>query len=75
MMCSEGPYAKRAPADWARIQKECPNIIRKVFDRNDNYISHNMVAMNNNKIVEPKASYFIDAENNKHPLYKFTYLL
>ncbi|XP_051156303.1 eukaryotic translation initiation factor 4E-binding protein Mextli isoform X2 [Leptopilina boulardi] len=29
MMCSEGPYAKRAPADWARIQKECPNIIRK----------------------------------------------
>ncbi|XP_043473733.1 eukaryotic translation initiation factor 4E-binding protein Mextli isoform X2 [Leptopilina heterotoma] len=29
MMCSEGPYAKRAPADWARIQKECPNIVRK----------------------------------------------
>ncbi|XP_043473763.1 eukaryotic translation initiation factor 4E-binding protein Mextli isoform X6 [Leptopilina heterotoma] len=75
MMCSEGPYAKRAPADWARIQKECPNIVRKVFDRNDNYISHNMFAMNNNKTVEPKASYFIDAENNKHPRYNFVYLL
>lgn len=75
MMCSEGPYAKRAPADWARIQKECPNIVRKVFDRNDNYISHNMFAMNNNKTVEPKASYFIDAENNKHPRYNFIYLL
>ncbi|XP_066594525.1 eukaryotic translation initiation factor 4E-binding protein Mextli isoform X2 [Prorops nasuta] len=29
LLCSTGPYAKRAPADWARIQKECPNIIRK----------------------------------------------
>ncbi|XP_061937946.1 eukaryotic translation initiation factor 4E-binding protein Mextli isoform X4 [Apis cerana] len=25
----EGPYAKRPPADWVRIQKECPNIVRK----------------------------------------------
>ncbi|XP_076243465.1 eukaryotic translation initiation factor mextil isoform X2 [Calliopsis andreniformis] len=29
MLCSTGPYAKRPPADWARIQKECPNIVRK----------------------------------------------
>ncbi|XP_053983080.1 eukaryotic translation initiation factor 4E-binding protein Mextli isoform X4 [Hylaeus anthracinus] len=29
LLCSTGPYAKRPPADWARIQKECPNIIRK----------------------------------------------
>lgn len=72
MMCSEGPYAKRAPADWARIQQECPNIVRKVFDRNDNYINHNPIVWNNHKTVRPK-SCFIDAESNKHPLYKFTY--
>ncbi|CAG5102374.1 Similar to mxt: Eukaryotic translation initiation factor 4E-binding protein Mextli (Drosophila melanogaster) [Cotesia congregata] len=24
-----GPYAKRPPANWARIKEECPNIIRK----------------------------------------------
>ncbi|XP_033232215.1 eukaryotic translation initiation factor 4E-binding protein Mextli isoform X2 [Belonocnema kinseyi] len=29
LMCSTGPYAKRAPVDWTRIQKECPNIVRK----------------------------------------------
>ncbi|XP_039312331.1 eukaryotic translation initiation factor 4E-binding protein Mextli isoform X8 [Solenopsis invicta] len=29
LLCSSGPYAKRPPADWARIQKECPNIVRK----------------------------------------------
>ncbi|XP_031838543.1 eukaryotic translation initiation factor mextil isoform X2 [Nomia melanderi] len=29
LLCSTGPYAKRPPADWARIQKECPNIVRK----------------------------------------------
>lgn len=30
LQCSTGPYAKRVPADWARIQEECPNIVRKV---------------------------------------------
>lgn len=30
MTCSKGPYAKRPPADWGRIQKECPEIVRKV---------------------------------------------
>ncbi|XP_018362172.1 PREDICTED: eukaryotic translation initiation factor 4E-binding protein Mextli isoform X3 [Trachymyrmex cornetzi] len=29
LLCAAGPYAKRPPADWARIQKECPNIVRK----------------------------------------------
>ncbi|XP_017882250.1 eukaryotic translation initiation factor 4E-binding protein Mextli isoform X2 [Ceratina calcarata] len=29
LLCSTGPYAKRPPPDWARIQKECPNIVRK----------------------------------------------
>ncbi|XP_014599754.1 PREDICTED: uncharacterized protein LOC106784565 isoform X2 [Polistes canadensis] len=29
LLCSTGPYAKRPPANWARIQKECPNIVRK----------------------------------------------
>ncbi|XP_076168737.1 eukaryotic translation initiation factor mextil isoform X3 [Ptiloglossa arizonensis] len=29
LLCSTGPYAKRPPTDWARIQKECPNIVRK----------------------------------------------
>ncbi|XP_015608855.1 eukaryotic translation initiation factor 4E-binding protein Mextli isoform X3 [Cephus cinctus] len=29
LQCSTGPYAKRAPVDWARIQKECPSIVRK----------------------------------------------
>ncbi|XP_024880580.1 eukaryotic translation initiation factor 4E-binding protein Mextli isoform X2 [Temnothorax curvispinosus] len=29
LLCASGPYAKRPPADWARIQKECPNIVRK----------------------------------------------
>ncbi|XP_076670853.1 eukaryotic translation initiation factor mextil isoform X3 [Andrena cerasifolii] len=29
LLCSTGPYAKRPPVDWARIQKECPNIVRK----------------------------------------------
>ncbi|KAL6423915.1 hypothetical protein ACFW04_009696 [Cataglyphis niger] len=29
LLCATGPYAKRPPADWARIQKECPNIVRK----------------------------------------------
>nr|XP_012148055.1 PREDICTED: uncharacterized protein LOC100882061 isoform X5 [Megachile rotundata]XP_012148119.1 PREDICTED: uncharacterized protein LOC100882061 isoform X5 [Megachile rotundata]XP_012148177.1 PREDICTED: uncharacterized protein LOC100882061 isoform X5 [Megachile rotundata]XP_012148248.1 PREDICTED: uncharacterized protein LOC100882061 isoform X5 [Megachile rotundata]XP_012148306.1 PREDICTED: uncharacterized protein LOC100882061 isoform X5 [Megachile rotundata] len=33
MQCSTGPYAKRPPADWARIQKECPNIVRKFFQQ------------------------------------------
>ncbi|XP_020287318.1 eukaryotic translation initiation factor 4E-binding protein Mextli isoform X2 [Pseudomyrmex gracilis] len=28
LLCASGPYAKRPPADWARIQKECPNIVR-----------------------------------------------
>jgi len=40
LLCASGPYAKRPPADWARIQKECPNIVRKVplCDRNANLI-------------------------------------
>ncbi|XP_029164639.1 eukaryotic translation initiation factor 4E-binding protein Mextli isoform X3 [Nylanderia fulva] len=29
LLCATGPYAKRPPTDWARIQKECPNIVRK----------------------------------------------
>ncbi|XP_048515420.1 eukaryotic translation initiation factor 4E-binding protein Mextli isoform X3 [Athalia rosae] len=29
LQCAAGPYAKRAPADWARIQKDCPSIVRK----------------------------------------------
>ncbi|XP_076291862.1 eukaryotic translation initiation factor mextil isoform X3 [Lasioglossum baleicum] len=29
LLCSTGPYAKQPPVDWARIQKECPNIVRK----------------------------------------------
>ncbi|XP_032455373.1 eukaryotic translation initiation factor 4E-binding protein Mextli isoform X11 [Nasonia vitripennis] len=29
MQCAKGPFAKRPPADWDRIQKECPNIVRK----------------------------------------------
>ncbi|XP_012542566.1 eukaryotic translation initiation factor 4E-binding protein Mextli isoform X2 [Monomorium pharaonis] len=29
LLCASGPYAKRPPANWARIQKECPNIVRK----------------------------------------------
>ncbi|RLU20526.1 hypothetical protein DMN91_007136 [Ooceraea biroi] len=29
LLCASGPYAKRPPADWTRIQKECPNIVRK----------------------------------------------
>ncbi|CAL7935907.1 unnamed protein product [Xylocopa violacea] len=29
LLCSTGPYAQRPPADWARIRKECPNIVRK----------------------------------------------
>ncbi|XP_029037611.1 eukaryotic translation initiation factor 4E-binding protein Mextli isoform X3 [Osmia bicornis bicornis] len=33
LLCSTGPYAKRPPADWARIQKECPNIVRKFFQQ------------------------------------------
>ncbi|XP_077275056.1 eukaryotic translation initiation factor mextil isoform X2 [Temnothorax americanus] len=31
LLCASGPYAKRPPTDWARIQKECPNIVRKAF--------------------------------------------
>ncbi|KAL6423922.1 hypothetical protein ACFW04_009696 [Cataglyphis niger] len=40
LLCATGPYAKRPPADWARIQKECPNIVRKVplCDKNANHI-------------------------------------
>ncbi|XP_034937319.1 eukaryotic translation initiation factor 4E-binding protein Mextli isoform X2 [Chelonus insularis] len=30
LLCAKGPYAKRPPANWTRIQKECPNIVRKV---------------------------------------------
>ncbi|XP_034176294.1 eukaryotic translation initiation factor mextil isoform X4 [Osmia lignaria lignaria] len=33
LLCSTGPYATRPPADWARIQKECPNIVRKFFQQ------------------------------------------
>ncbi|XP_070172449.1 eukaryotic translation initiation factor 4E-binding protein Mextli isoform X4 [Polyergus mexicanus] len=33
LLCATGPYAKRPPADWARIQKECPNIVRKASIR------------------------------------------
>ncbi|XP_063993021.1 eukaryotic translation initiation factor 4E-binding protein Mextli isoform X3 [Diachasmimorpha longicaudata] len=33
LLCATGPYAKRPPADWDRIQKECPTIIRKVESR------------------------------------------
>ncbi|CAD6242196.1 GSCOCG00009444001-RA-CDS [Cotesia congregata] len=29
LLCAKGPYAKRPPANWARIKEECPNIIRK----------------------------------------------
>lgn len=37
MQCAKGPFAKRPPADWDRIQKECPNIVRKVVvDENAN---------------------------------------
>ncbi|XP_016840519.1 eukaryotic translation initiation factor 4E-binding protein Mextli isoform X2 [Nasonia vitripennis] len=36
MQCAKGPFAKRPPADWDRIQKECPNIVRKVQDDNAN---------------------------------------
>ncbi|KAF3425918.1 hypothetical protein E2986_12697 [Frieseomelitta varia] len=41
----EGPYAKRPPADWARIQKECPNIVRKVHqcDTNANHLMYDSV--------------------------------
>ncbi|XP_011496495.1 PREDICTED: uncharacterized protein LOC105361091 [Ceratosolen solmsi marchali] len=30
MQCAKGPFAKRPPPDWERIQKESPNIVRKV---------------------------------------------
>ena len=33
LLISKGPFAKQAPADWARVQKECPAIVRKVDDR------------------------------------------
>lgn len=62
-MCSTGPYAKRAPVDWARIQKECPNIVRKVRDRNDNYINCGTDDTNDEFYKSP--NYFIDADNNK----------
>ncbi|XP_011699369.1 PREDICTED: uncharacterized protein LOC105456775 isoform X2 [Wasmannia auropunctata] len=29
LLTASGPFAKRPPADWARIQRECPNIVRK----------------------------------------------
>ena len=28
MQCAKGPFARRPPTDWDRIQKECPNIVR-----------------------------------------------
>lgn len=45
LLCSTGPYAKRPPADWVRIQKECPNIVRKVHqcDTNANHLMYNNV--------------------------------
>lgn len=45
LLCSTGPYAKRPPADWARIQKECPNIVRKVHqcDTNANHLMYDSV--------------------------------
>lgn len=30
LLCAKGPYAKRTPAEWERIQRECPNIVRKI---------------------------------------------
>lgn len=33
MQCAKSPYAKRPPADWDRLQKECPNIVRKVQEQ------------------------------------------
>ncbi|KAK0180454.1 hypothetical protein PV327_006094 [Microctonus hyperodae] len=33
LLCAKGPYAKRIPANWGRIQKECPNIVRKSLIR------------------------------------------
>lgn len=48
LLCASGPYAKRPPADWARIQKECPNIVRKVplCDSNANHIPCNTFCVN-----------------------------
>lgn len=43
MQCAKGPFAKRPPADWDRIQKDCPSIVRKVqnmaVDDNANTVS------------------------------------
>ncbi|XP_014229146.1 eukaryotic translation initiation factor 4E-binding protein Mextli isoform X2 [Trichogramma pretiosum] len=30
MQCAKGPFARHPPADWERIQRECPAICRKV---------------------------------------------
>ncbi|XP_015608856.1 eukaryotic translation initiation factor 4E-binding protein Mextli isoform X4 [Cephus cinctus] len=51
LQCSTGPYAKRAPVDWARIQKECPSIVRKVHlgDSNANHLTYDTFNGNTNR--------------------------
>ncbi|XP_046746979.1 eukaryotic translation initiation factor 4E-binding protein Mextli isoform X2 [Diprion similis] len=77
LQCSAGPYAKRAPADWARIQKDCPSIVRKVQQqqqqqqqeqRDNNYDNH--YSLSNCSIIAPHS----DANNrynNQNVAYHF----
>lgn len=57
MQCAKGPFAKRPPADWDRIQKECPNIVRKVQDDNANDALSCTYSTNNNTHSNDRKSF------------------
>lgn len=46
LLCAKGPYAKRPPANWARIKEECPNIIRKVETQSRRSTDTNFIRSN-----------------------------
>ncbi|XP_014204232.1 eukaryotic translation initiation factor 4E-binding protein Mextli isoform X2 [Copidosoma floridanum] len=63
MQCAKGPFAKRPPADWDRIQKEHPNIVRKVQDTR-------VITNNANDINEHSLSPQLHPFNNTNVTYK-----
>ena len=69
MQCAKGPFAKRPPVDWDRIQKECPNIVRKVQDNITNSVftrkDYDTNTLNHKIFIDKTAS-----QNNVSPYFK-----
>lgn len=80
MQCSKGPYAKRPPADWDRIQTEFPSIIHKVqsFNKNGGEVkihsddNANIASCHNNNLVTNSTVGNILPQMDKKPIHNYT---